>query len=220
MLRWIHTAVAVALLVATGIVQGMWSDRWAVDEQTTAAAKMLDEIPMVIGDWEGTEIKVKPGTAGAGVTGCIQRNYTNRKIGATVVIALVNGRPGPVSTHTPEACYGASGYTVGKREAVPITTAAETDRFWTADATRVRATEETKLRIFWGWNAGEGWVASNDGRSQFPLFRYPILHKLYVLREITGTNATTSREAKDEPCVAFLNELVPALNASVFKAGN
>src|SRR4051812_35648701 len=110
MMRWIYAGAASLALVAAGLVHGFWTDRWVASTELQTASQRLADIPYAIGDWQGTDIEVRPGSAGAGVTGCIQRAYKNRRTGAQVSMALVNGRPGPVSIHTPEACYGASGY--------------------------------------------------------------------------------------------------------------
>jgi hypothetical protein len=216
MKRWLYALAASLALVGAGLVHGFWTDRWSEDVCLSTAAARLAEIPMQIGDWQGKEIEVKPGQAAPGVTGSVQRSYFNSRLGATVILALVNGRPGPVSTHTPEACYGASGYQVARRREVALDTKGDPAHFWTSDAIRSRVTDETKVRLFWAWNGGEGWCASNDARQQFSRFRYPVLHKLYVLRELTGAGATKASD-KDEPCLAFLEALVPALERTVFQ---
>jgi hypothetical protein len=126
------------------------------------------------------------------------------------MMALVGGRPGPVSIHTPEACYGASGFVVG----MPTRTMGPDAKseFWTTDAVRTRATEETRLRLFWAWNAGDGWSAPDSPRQRFA--RYGVLHKLYVLRELNGPDDA----GKDEPCLAFLRDLLPELERTLFPA--
>lgn len=214
MFRWISAVVAAAALIGTGIVHGYWSDRWSPDRQVADAADQLGSIPMQIGEWEGKDLEVKPGQAGPGVTGCLQRSYFNRRLGVSVTIALVNGRPGPVAIHTPEVCYGASGYLVGKREPVQRDKTDDAAHFWTADAVRSRVTEETRIRLFWAWNGGEGWKAANDARVEFPRGRHPVLHKLYVLRELTGP-ASRARD-KEEPCAVFLDALLPVLDRTLF----
>jgi hypothetical protein len=216
MTRWLFAGIAALVLVATGIVHGFWTDRWSTSVDLQDHALLLDKVPMTIEDWEGEEIEVKPGQAGPGVTGCIQRRYVNRRLGSTVVLALVNGRPGPVGTHTPEVCYGASGYLVGQRSEVqvPLDTKGRSAQFWTSDAERKKATEETKLRLFWAWNGGQGWVASKDARHEFSRFRYPLLHKLYVLRDISGTEEKS--RGQDEPCLLFLRALLPKLDEVLF----
>src|SRR5689334_19742854 len=142
MTRWLFAGIAAALLVAAGIVHGFWTDRWSASGDLTEARLRLQNVPLTVGDWEGEEIEVKAGQAGPGVAGCLQRRYFNRRLGATVVLALVNGRPGPVATHTPEVCYGASGFQVERRSAVevPLDTKGPAAQFWTSDAVRTRVT--------------------------------------------------------------------------------
>jgi hypothetical protein len=217
MVRWFSVSAAALALVAAGIVHGYWTDRWVASTDTSAAAALLDRIPLQVGEWDGEEIEVKPGQVGPGVTGCIQRRYKNARLGVTVVLALVNGRPGPVATHTPEACYGASGYLVGQREAVRLDTTDPAAQFWTADAVRTKVTEETRLRLYWAWHGGQGWVSSNDARTEFPRYRHPVLHKLYVLRELTGNEA--GPRTRDEPCESFLRALLPELDKALFSKG-
>jgi hypothetical protein len=216
MMRWLLAIAASLVLVAAGIVHGYWTDRWVPNQATQDAAALLHNVPLYFGEWVGEEIDVKPGQAGAGVAGCIQRRYTSKRLGATVVIALVNGRPGPVATHTPEVCYGASGYTVNARKPVRLDTKGPLAQFWRADARRSNVTDETRIRLYWGWNGGEGWVASADARNQFPRFRYPVLHKLYVLRDLT---AQATAPGKEEPCETFLQGFLPELDRALFDAG-
>ena len=211
MLRWIYASAAAAALIATGLVHGFWTNRWVEDRVALTAAERLKNVPMTIGEWQAVTIDVAPGP---GVAGAMQRAYTNKRLGVTVNIALVNGQPGPVATHTPEACYGAAGYDVGRREAFRMDTEGRSSQFWTSDATRARATEESRLRLYWAWSAGKGWVASEDARKEFDRFRTPVLHKLYVIREL-GAFETNVR-AKDEACVQFLDAFVPVLEKALF----
>src|SRR4051794_3958486 len=119
MTRWIFAATASVALVGAGLVHGFWTDRWSASTEVNQAAARISDVPVRFGDvWEGDNIEVKPGQIGAGVAGCLQRRYVNKATGQSVVIALVNGRPGPVATHTPEVCYGASGYVVGDKQAI------------------------------------------------------------------------------------------------------
>src|SRR5437763_955556 len=120
MTRWMFAALAAAGLVGAGIVHGFWTDRWTASADVEEAAARLSDVPVRFGDWDGADVEVKPGQVGAGVAGCLQRRFVNHKTGQSVVIALVNGRPGPVATHTPEVCYGASGYVVGEKQEVRL----------------------------------------------------------------------------------------------------
>src|SRR5262245_41897188 len=98
---------------------------------------------------------------------------------------------------------------------VPLDTKGPPAQFWTSDATRKRVSEETTVRLFWAWNGGDGWTATDDARLQFPRYRYPVLHKLYVLRELSS-GANKAGTAKDEPCLAFLEALVPELERTLY----
>ncbi len=212
-------AAGSAAMLGTGLVHGFWTDRWSPSVETRVAADRLPTLPLTIGDWKGEEIESQPGQAGPHVAGCLQRRYTNAHRNVTVVVALVCGRPGPVATHTPEVCYGASGYLVGEKHPVQIADGDRPGVFWTSDAVRSRVTEETKVRIYWAWNDGNGWKASRDARVEFPRHRHPVLHKLYVLRDIGGLREGAANSSKDEPCEAFLQVLLPAMHEKLFVPG-
>jgi hypothetical protein len=209
MLRFLPPLLAAVLVIGTGIVHGFWSDRWAPAVEPQEAADRYAAIPMTVGEWEGKDFD-KPAENVPGVVGSLQRRFTHRITGATVTVALVCGRPGPVSIHTPDSCYTASGYDFGTRS--PVALGPGTD-FWTADAVRVKATEETRLRLFWAWNAGQGWTAPDDARTAYA--RYPVLHKLYVLRELNSL----AEPIKDDPGLTFLRALLPELDARLFAPG-
>ena len=208
MMRWFAALIGSIALIACGIVHGFWTDRWHPPVETEQAAARLDAVPLELGEWDGEVIPVKPGDGGAGVAGCIQRRYVNHKTGAAVTVLLVCGRPGPVSIHTPEVCYGANGYLVGSKSRVEMDEAG--DNLWKTDAVRASASEETRLRLYWAWNGGNGWSASEDARLQF--VRYPVLHKLYVVRELNSLGESS----ENEPCQEFLRLLLPMLRKTLF----
>jgi hypothetical protein len=212
MMRWFFAVTASLALVASGLVHGFWTDRWQAPAETREAADQLEQLPLELGDWHGQSLPVKPGQAGQGVAGCIQRCYVNDKTTA-VVLVLVCGRPGPVSIHTPEACYVASGYNLGSRSRVRLADGDAAPELWTADALRTNATEEKRVRLFWGWNDGRGWTAAEDPRVQFA--RRPVLHKLYVLRDLTA-----NERPREEPCQDFLRVLLPVLDRTLFAQGS
>jgi hypothetical protein len=207
MKRWFAALIGSVALIACGIVHGFWTDRWAPPVETSNAASRLEAIPLEMGEWDGEALPVKEGEAGAGVAGFIRRRYVHRKTGAAVSLFLVCGRPGPVSIHTPDVCYGASGYTVNTHSRYESSSG---DRMWKSDATRTSATEETRLRLYWGWSDGSAWTAAEDPRVQFA--RRPVLHKLYVVRELNGANEAN----QNEPCEGFLQTLLPVLRRTLF----
>jgi hypothetical protein len=209
MLRTSPALISCIALIACGIVHGFWTDRWQKPAETAAAAARLEEVPMQIGDWAGERTKVDPRQIGE-VDGCVKFAYKKRgTTGPYVSIALVCGRPGPVSIHTPQACYTAIGFEVG--EPRRVTAPDGKAEFWTADAVKKKLSEETRLRLYWGWNAGPGWTAPEDARMHFT-GHCQVLHKLYVLRELGGSNES----ADDDPCLEFMGVLLPALQKTLF----
>ncbi|HVS38131.1 MAG TPA: exosortase-associated EpsI family protein [Gemmataceae bacterium] len=214
MTRIFTMLAASALLIACGVVHGYWTDRWRAPVETAAAAARMDALPMEVGDWIGAPVEVKNPQSG-GVAGAIERRYVNRLNGETVNIFLVCGRAGPVSIHTPEACYAANGFVVGAKSKASVRE--QGGDFWSADATKTSAAEETKLRIFWSWNDGKGWTAPNDARWTFVANRRSaVLYKLYVLRDLGGP----VQASKDEPCQAFLQAMLPQLDRTLFAPGS
>ncbi len=212
MFRTIPVVLGIAAVVACGVVHGFWTDRWQPATEPAEAAARLNDLPLSIGDWEGQVIDAKPSAAAGPVSGMIQRRYINRMTGDTVVIAVVCGRPGPVSIHTPDVCYGASGYNVGQR--VRRSISGVNAEFFTADAVLTQAADEKQLRLYWGWSYGAGWMAVDDARQKFP--RVPVLHKLYVIRELNGSGA---KDGDNDPCQRFIQVLVPALDRALFSTG-
>ena len=208
------TLAASVLVIAGGAVHGYWTDRWQPPVAADEAAGRMAALPTDIGDWAGSPLDVKDPHAG-GVAGTLQRRYDNRRTGDAVTVMLLCGRAGPVSIHTPEACYGASGFTFGGKSKAAVRE--HGGDFWTADATKTTPTGETRMRIYWGWNDGKGWAAPDDARWTYVAYRRaPVLYKLYVLRDLGGP----PRTAKDDPCQAFLEAALPDLDSTLFAPGS
>ena len=166
MKRWFAALVGSTALVACGIVHGFWTDRWAPPAETAQAAERLNAIPLELGEWDGETLEVKADEAGAGVAGCIKRRYVHRKSGTTISLFLVCGRPGPVSIHTPEVCYGASGFLVNVRDRYESPAG---DGMWKTDATRANATEETRCAC-----TGDGAMARPGWPRTMPASSSPV----------------------------------------------
>jgi hypothetical protein len=212
MYRTIVTASAALLLLASGVVHGLWTDRWTTDpEELKIAAERLADVPLTIGKWDGKEIEMDTDPR-MGLSGVLARRYVHQENGKVVSVYLACGRSGPICVHTPDACYTADGYV----EAEPlrrIGVAADGKppaEFWTARFLRQRPDGQTNLRIFWAWHAVDGWKVADNPRVAFA--GEPVLHKLYVIRELVNPN----EPAEGDVCVEFLKELLPALEERLF----
>jgi len=209
MLRLFCCLVATGLLLACGLVHGYWTDRWIPPTDLTRSAERMDDVPLTVGDWDGHPLEVKATAVDPHLARHLERRYVNRVTGEAVSIALVVGRPGPVSIHTPEVCYSASGYVITSRgeSAIP----GRQEEFFTMDAVRARASEESRIRLLWAWSAGSGWETASAPRLKFAHHR--VLYKLYVTRDLTNLG----EPSREDPCVTFLQGFLPVLDQILFK---
>jgi hypothetical protein len=207
-LRILSAATALILVIGSGLVYGLWTGRWDPPTESPDMTGIFERIPLELGDWRG--IPVESDVRGAGpILGHVERRYTNQRTRDIITISLVCGKPGPVAIHTPDVCYGSSGYDVGAcRRLTPPHT--EKTEFWTADAKKQKSTEQLRLRIFWAWNGGDGWQAADNPRLAF--VRYPLLYKLYLIRELPATGDGLD----DDPCVDLFHQLAPELQRALF----
>jgi hypothetical protein len=210
MTRVLPALSAVLAVLACGVVHGMWTDRWAKEQIVAEAAARLERLPLTLGDWQGQTLEIDQRLV-AEVAGFLYRRYVNQRTGAAVTLALACGRPGPVSIHTPDVCYVASGYEAGTSGTVSpsLGPTLPPGEFKTAQFIKNRATDQTHLRVFWSWNAGGVWTVSDSPR--FAFARYPLLYKLHVVREL----ATPNEPLEQDPCTDLLQLLLPELQTSV-----
>src|SRR4051794_39520598 len=111
MKRAIPTVVGVLILVVAGVVHGRWTGRWEPPGAMTRYASALKRVPTTVGDWAGRADTLDDRTVKvAGIDGYFLGQFVNGRTGASSTVMVVCGRPGPISVHTPEVCYGGSGY--------------------------------------------------------------------------------------------------------------
>lgn len=208
MSRFFAVALALGMLVSSGLVHGFWTYRWRVPRELTEAPSRLEKIPLTIGAWTGKPLQLdSEQMRRAGITGYVMRRYENQRTGAALSVLLVCGRWGQVAVHPPDVCYQGAGFeVVGTKERFvvpgPDGTLAET---WTARFRKQEAVVPSYLRILWCWSAGEAWKAPDNPRLTFA--GSPVLFKLYVIRE----TAVPDERTADDPAVEFMQQFVPQL---------
>jgi hypothetical protein len=205
-------ASGILVLAFCGIVHGLWTDRWAHRSDLAQAAATLDSLPLVLGDWHGTNLD-QAGERATAMAGTLSRRYLHRPTGKVVSIYIGCGRPGPVSVHTPEVCYAGSGYQVDRLATFAVPSGSDMPRgeFWTARFVKEKADGRTNLRLFWSWHAAGQWQIADNPRLAFAGER--LLYKLYVIREMTGGD----EPVETDPCVDFLRQLLPAMQSTYFE---
>jgi hypothetical protein len=210
--RTILTVSAVLLLVASGAVHGIWTERWTTNPEDLAkAADRLAEVPDSLGKWDGRIIDM-PADPKLNLAGVMARRFVHRESGKVISIYLACGRSGPICVHTPDVCYQADGFAeveTPRRKSIPGEGKTPSE-FWTARYMRQRPDGQTNLRIFWSWHTAQGWKVADNPRIAFA--GEAVLHKLYVIREM----ANPSDPAEAEVCAEFMRELLPVLEQKLF----
>jgi hypothetical protein len=206
MQRIVIIIAAAGILVASGVVHGVWTDRWSEQSDLKAAAARLEQLPLTIGAWHGTDVAME-NDPNSTVAGQVARRYVQASTGKTVTILLACGRAGAVCTHTPEVCYAGSGFEVEKPKRFHAS--APSAEFWTARFVKERASGKTHLRIFWAWHGAQSWQVAENPRWTFAGEK--VLYKLYLIREL----AQADEPLESDACVEFMQELLPALKSNV-----
>jgi len=200
------------VLLLSGVVHGLWIDRWTQSAALDELTGRLADLPTKIGTWEGQPVELDPRQlAISEAAGHLSRRYVQRRTGAEVSIVVLCGRPGPLSVHQPDVCYTGSGYQqAGRKEKweAPADSAARGTSFWTARFVRPGA-DPAPLRVFWAWSAAGDWTAADKPRITFG--RMPALCKLYVVRRM----ARPDEPLNQDPSRAFLELLVPTLRQTL-----
>ena len=213
--------VALVIIVGSGYVHGVTSFRWTAERELKVSEDKLAKVPLEIESgvdaagnkvyWKGLESKLDERQMKIGqIRASVSRRYTNSQTGQSVTILLLSGRPGPLSVHTPEVCYAGSGYKMqSDRKQETITYEGSQANFWSIRVAKEDPLQPGELNIVYGWFANGKWSApENDARFSFAEF--PVLYKLYTIREDTRTSTGRSVDTSD-PSVKFLQDFLPVL---------
>ncbi|HVS37520.1 MAG TPA: exosortase-associated EpsI family protein [Gemmataceae bacterium] len=192
-----------AVVIASGLAYGAWTQRWRKSASLEARAAKLHELPEEFGPWRGQAADLDPDAlAMAGAEGWWVRRFTDERSGATLLAIILCGRPGPLSVHKPESCYGAAGYELQGPASKYTPSGVKSAEVWTGKF-KESQTGGRELRIFWSWYGDAGWRAADNPRWDFA--RLPALYKLYVVRETGGR----AGRLDDDPAADFLRRLLP-----------
>src|SRR5262249_24359197 len=95
MLRTSGVAVVFVILVGSGVLHGVWTNRWGTTYDLAAFAERLGVVPLTIGDWDGRPADDER-RAPAMRARSLLRTYVNRTDGRVVNLYLTCGPRGPV----------------------------------------------------------------------------------------------------------------------------
>jgi hypothetical protein len=215
--RILFLLAACSLLLISGLVHGLWTDRWVVSRAVEDGVARLENLPLSVGDWRGA---VREAPQEEEIKGTVYADYrayqfVNRRKGQVVNVLLVCGRPGPVAVHTPDVCLLGAGYqmTTGPEPFTLANGGQQEAALRTATFRKEGAIAGGELRIFWTWNATGSWQAPENPRWSFA--RAKTLYKLYVIRE---ARAKEAGRAEQDSAVDFLKSYLMELNRALFPA--
>lgn len=208
-------AAAFLMLAAYGVAEGIWTDRWDTSRAAEVAAARLGGVPRVVGAWEGEDQELDARqVAMAELKGYVMRRYTHRDTGGVVSVLLVCGKPGPISVHTPDVCFGGLGYTLAappQRRSVEAAGLPAPAEFWGGRFENRNAPVPEAMTALWTWSADGRWRAPDNPRLGFA--RSGALFKLYVIRPVVEAG---DRPAGDPGLDDFLRAFLPATQGALF----
>lgn len=205
-------ATALMLIVGTGAAH-RWRDSKRVDEARvlTLAAERLRDVPQRFGDWVGEDLPMDEAQLRRGqIEGHLSRSYTNTTNGATVLTLLVCGAPGPISVHTPDACFKGNGYELAKPAQRHQLEGERPAEVRAGDFLFAASPVPHGLRVLWTWNEGSGWRAPDQPRLAYA--GNPFLYKAYIVRPSSNPGESLEGDA----CLSFLSAFIPVLEKSLF----
>jgi hypothetical protein len=201
--------IAIAMIVGSGYVQGVWTFRWSEARELHAASEKLAKVPLILNDWTGKDTPLDSRQATLGrIHASVSRQYVNAKTGQSVTVLLLCGRPGPLSVHTPEVCYAGSGYEVaGNRSKVVVDyPGGGPGEFWAIKVSKPDPVRPERLGIDYGWFARNHWAAP-DMDARFAFSGQAVLYKMYVIHEQDRSDESGTVDASSQ----FLKDFLPTL---------
>ncbi len=206
MKRSIPLLAGLFVVLATALVQGVWTQRWQKSADMEAAVRRLSNAPGDLGSWKAEAVEFDADTlTAAGAQGSWVRRYTDARSGASVLVILLCGRSGKMSVHRPEHCYRGAGYEM-MAEPAPYEIAGDpAAHCWMTRFRKEENSGSVQLRIFWTWFGDGTWQAPDSPRLTFA--HLPALYKLYTVRELPPRQ----ERLEQDPSLDLLQHLLPVL---------
>jgi len=202
---------AVTILLTTGFIHGLWTDRWAFSDEPEASAAKLSRVPSTIGDWTSEPLEIgSRELEKSAIVDYVGRLFVNSRTKNRVQVFLVCGRPGPISVHTPDVCFEGAGYHMTARPEKFALASLPANKFWQTEFVKNGPKAQEHVRVFWAWNFEGRWQAPENPRLVFA--RSKALFKLYVIHELMRPGLA----AEKDPSVDFMNLLLPELQKCLF----
>jgi hypothetical protein len=201
--RILPLAAALGVLIASGLVHGVWTQRWETSHALEEACARVAQVPAIAGGWTGSNLAVdEESFRQARAVAYWMRRYTKEGTKGQFAVILMCGRADHMAVHTPDICYPGAGYEMAGAQEKKLLTFAKGSKsaeFWTARFRQPNKPSANPLYIWWTWGCEGAWRAPASPRWQFG--RQPFLYKLYVAHD----------NANDNDTAEFLRQLLPTL---------
>lgn len=207
--QYFQCAIFGAVILAAGVFQGLYTDRWGPADDVQAATRRLDSLPIEIGDWRGEPAPLDDDDVRyGGIKGYKSLRYRNVISGDNVSLLIVCGRSGPISVHTPDVCYRGAGFVqVGNEFRKELATPDGRTIVLAAMQFKAPTTSASnQIEVNWVWHGNDGWLAPENPRLE--LARNRTLYKLYVIRDMPAKSQANAKDAS----LIFFQALVPVLD--------
>ena len=204
--------LACALVLGSGAVR--WMQARAVEEKLGREKESrfpLDSLPMRLGDWKGEKTEIDPQiVARTGSNDLITRRFVNQTTGVALDVIVLHGPASDIFIHTPTVCYPQAGFAqIGDVSERPIRGPDGAVTFRSAAFTKGDPGKEERQEVYFSWRYNGHWQAAVNRPKEME--RVPGMYKVQVARRLLPTEA----RALDNPCEAFLEALIPVLEARI-----
>jgi len=178
--------------------------------------RLVNHVPMVVGDWEGTDLEVDPRQiAASNCPGNVSRVYVNRHTNDAVNVFLVSGTARHVTQHTPDWCYRAAGYEMEGQASSYLLDCGETmddPEFSMATFKKEDTLGTERQWILWSFSDNGEWECPGTNWVKPHFAGRPALCKVYL----STSDVPDYRQVEESPTVRFGKVLMPVLNEVLF----
>ena len=210
--RYLPVALGFLLILGSGVIQGVQSDRWGQSQKVIDAANRLSEIPGTFGEWISSDNEIPPEHLEiAEAIGSFSRTFTNRETSQTVSVMILCGRPGPISVHPPTVCFVGAGWGLQDQPTSKPLNGTVSGSLWNGRFVRNVDGVPVAIQTLWGWSGDGDWLACDNPRLETAGF--PYLYKMYV----TVPVSPDSGDVKSKVVQDFMDEFLPKVNHVLFE---
>lgn len=205
-------ALGIILILGSGVIHGVQSDRWGQSQKVIDAASRLDDLPVSFGDWVSTETEIpQEHLKVAEADGHFSRTFTHKETGQAVSVMILCGRPGPISVHPPTVCFVGAGWGLQSQPTSAPIKGTVSGSLWNGRFTRTVDGVPVAIQTFWGWSGDGNWLACDNARFETASFSY--LYKMYVTVPVSPESGEIDSKVTD----SFMDNFLPRVNRVLFE---